>query len=60
MQNESLERKTLHFRQGDWDFLESVFRPNGIATSVAIRTIISRWVDARRQPDAALNEDFEL
>lgn len=48
MANENLEKKTLYFREGDWDFLESIMRPNGIATSVAIRSIISTFVDKRR------------
>ena len=43
-----LEKKTLYFRTGDWDFLESMMRPNGIATSVAIRSIISSFVDKKR------------
>jgi len=60
MTNEHLEKKTLHFRAGDWDFIESVGRPNGIATSLIIRQVISQWVDSRREPDAKLDVEYKL
>lgn len=46
--NPNLQKKTLHFREGDWDYLTQVFRPNGVATSVAVRRIVSNYVDALR------------
>jgi hypothetical protein len=49
MANENLQKKTLFLRAGDWDFIESVFRPNGVATSLAIRSLVSRWVDENRE-----------
>lgn len=54
-----LQKKTLHFREGDWDFLESIFRPNGIATSVAIRSIISHYVDEKRRQLSPTTVDLE-
>jgi hypothetical protein len=48
MKNDDLEKKTLNLRRGDWDFLESIFRPNGIPTSLAVRSIISNYVDQHR------------
>jgi hypothetical protein len=49
--DDNLEKKTLNFRRGDWDFIESICRPRGIPTSTAIRTIVSQFVDARREPE---------
>lgn len=49
-----LQKHTLHLRAGDWDFLESMFKPNGISTSVAIRTLVSNFVDKKRKEEAAL------
>lgn len=48
-----LQKHTLHLREGDWDYLESMFKPNGIATSVAIRTLVSNFVDKKRKEEAA-------
>ena len=56
--DDHLEKKTLNFRRGDWDFIESICRPRGIATSTAIRTIISQFVDARR-PETETTVDLE-
>jgi hypothetical protein len=58
--NENLQKKTLHFRVGDWDFIESVSRPNGIPTSLVIRNIISQWVDARREPNTKPDVEYKL
>jgi hypothetical protein len=49
-----LKKHTLHLRDGDWDFLESAFKPNGIPTSVAVRTIISNYVDKKRKEEQEL------
>ena len=48
-----LQKHTLHLREGDWDYLESIFKPNGIATSVAIRSIVSNFVDEKRRQEQA-------
>jgi len=58
-QNENLEKKTLYFREGDWNYLESIMRPNGIATSVAIRSIVSKFVDERRGQQEPITLDLE-
>lgn len=49
-----LRKHTLHLREGDWDYLESMFKPNGIPTSVAVRTIVSSFVDRKRKEEQAL------
>lgn len=59
LKNEELEKKTLFFRRGDWEFLESIMRPNGIATSVAIRTLISNYVDQKRNELTPTEIDLE-
>lgn len=49
-----LQKHTLHLRAGDWDFLESMFKPNGVATSVAVRTLISNYVDKKRAEESRM------
>ena len=49
-----IKKHTLNLRNGDWDFLESMFKPNGIATAVAVRTIISNYVDKKREEERRL------
>jgi hypothetical protein len=48
------EKKTLNLRPGDWEYLESIYKPNGIATSLVIRTLISQHVDAARAKETKL------
>lgn len=61
-----IKKHTLNLRAGDWDYIESMFKPNGIATSVAVRTIISNFVDKKRGEEAkrgghpALDVDVSL
>jgi hypothetical protein len=41
-----LEKKTLNLREGDWDRISEVYKDQqGIATSVVVRTLISRFVE---------------
>lgn len=47
--NPNIKKHTLNLRSGDWDFLEQVYAHQGIATSVVVRTIISDFVDRKRQ-----------
>lgn len=49
----NLEKKTLNFREGDWDYLESLFTHQGIGPSIVIRTLVSNYVDARRKMEEA-------
>lgn len=44
-----LQKHTLYLREGDWDYLESLFRQSGIATSLVIRTLVSNYVDKKRK-----------
>lgn len=48
-----LQKHTLHLRSGDWDYLESIFKPNGIPTSVAVRSLVSQFVDRKRAEENA-------
>lgn len=40
-----LEKKTLNLREGDFTQIGLLFQSRGIAPSVAIRIIISQYVD---------------
>ena len=51
--SEGLKKHTLWLRKGDWDYLASMFRPQGISTSLAVRSIISNFVDAKRAEENA-------
>lgn len=55
-----IKKHTLNLRAGDWDYLESMFKPNGIATAVAVRTIISNFVDKKRQEEQRLGAASHL
>ena len=48
-----LQKHTLNLRSGDWAYLESVYKPNGLATSTIIRTLISNKVDELRAKEVA-------
>lgn len=48
----AIKKHTLNLRSGDWDYLESMYKPNGIATAVAVRTILSNFVDKKRAEEA--------
>lgn len=47
----SIKKHTLNLRDGDWDYLESMFKPNGVATAQAVRTIVSNYVDKKREEE---------
>ena len=53
MSNPNLQKHTLSLRRGDWDYIESVAAPHGIATSQVIRTLVANWVDAKRSEEPA-------
>jgi hypothetical protein len=58
-----LQKHTLHLREGDWAYLEAIYRPKGIATSLAIRTVVANFVDAQRKKEAPrdpLSLDVEI
>lgn len=60
-----LKKHTLHLRDGDWDYIESIFKPNGISTSTVVRTLVSNYVDRKKHEEQAGTgrprvEGFEL
>jgi len=54
-----LRKKTLNFRDGDWDYLEEKYQAKGLSVSVVIRAIISRHVDALKIGELDLDELLE-
>jgi len=48
MSNPDTKKHTLYLRDGDWDFIESIYKPHGIGTSTVIRTLVSNYVDKKR------------
>lgn len=47
-----IKKHTLNLRAGDWDYLESMFKPNGVSTAIVIRTLVSNFVDKKRNEEA--------
>lgn len=43
-----LRKHTLNLRDGDWDFLESVYRQHGVAVAIVVRKLVSNHVDHLR------------
>lgn len=48
MQSEKLEKKTMQFREGDWEFLTDTYQPRGLTTSKLIRELVAEHVDKLR------------
>ena len=48
MPRDEISKHTLNLRAGDWDYIESIYKPRGIATAVVVRSLVSRFVDAKR------------
>ena len=46
--NDALQKHTLNLRAGDWDYLDSVFASQGIATSTIFRRLVAQTVDHLR------------
>ena len=55
-----LQKHTLHLRLGDWAFLESVYKLNGLATSVIVRTLVSKHVDELRAKEKAPELEMDV
>jgi hypothetical protein len=53
--NPDLEKVTLNLRRGDWEYLEDLLAPKGVATSVFVRTLVSRRVDELRSRETPLS-----
>jgi len=49
---EDLKKHTLNLREGDWDYLESVYSASGRSVSTVIRTIISAYVDRLKSTES--------
>jgi len=55
-----LQKHTLNLRQGDWAYLESVYKPNGVDTSIVIRTIVSKQVDKLKALETAPKLEMDV
>jgi len=60
MAKADLTKHTLNLRQGDFDYLESVYRESGTPTSHIIRTLVARHVDGLRAKEAAQMPEVNL
>lgn len=49
--DDGLQKVTLNLRTGDWDYLADIFASQGYPTSVVVRNIIAKYVDAIRAQD---------
>ena len=55
MTSGGVEKKTLNFREGDWEYLTHIYQPQGLSTSEVIRSITSRLVDSIRKTETPVN-----
>lgn len=55
--NADLQKHTLNLRRGDWDYIEALCKPQGLATSEVIRILISNFVDRKRSGEPKLRAD---
>jgi hypothetical protein len=53
-----LKKHTLNLREGDYEYLTSLFEPQGLKTAHVIRNIIARTVDGFRENESKI--DFSL
>ncbi len=51
---------TLNLRPGDWDYIESIYKPNGIATSLVVRTLVSNFVDEKMKEEGELRANVSF
>lgn len=49
-----LSKHTLNLREGDWNYLESVYQQQGVATAAIVRALVSRHVDDLRAKEQAI------
>ena len=55
-----LHKHTLNLRDGDFDYLATVYGPAGMEASVAIRTIVAAHVDRLRRNEIVQQPIVEI
>lgn len=58
--SENFQKVTLNLRPGDWDYIESIFKPQGISTSLVIRSIVANFVDKKRGEEPSREYKFNI
>lgn len=53
-----LKKHTLNLRDGDYEYLTSLFEPQGLKAAAVIRNLIARSVDSFRENESKI--DFTL
>lgn len=56
----NLKKHTLNLRNGDWDYIESIAIPQGIATAEVIRLLVSNFVDRKRAEEGRPSIETDL
>lgn len=56
----ALKKHVLNLREGDWDYITSMYANRGIPTSVVIRTLVSKFVDERRATEPETDVQVEV
>lgn len=49
MKKSDMQKHTLWLREGDWAYIEALYKHNGVSTSLAIRSIVGNFVDEHRR-----------
>lgn len=58
--NHELTKHTLNLRQGDMDFISQIALPRGVAASLIVRTLVSRYVDRMRSREAEPDLNIDI
>lgn len=57
---ENLRKHTLNLRDGDWDYLSTVYKSQGYDTSRVIRDLVSRMVDNLKENESGSVQGIEI
>ena len=58
--NESLKKHTLHLRDGDFDYIQSIYHRHAIGASLVIRTLVANFVDSKRAQEDESGEPVSV
>jgi hypothetical protein len=53
--SDHLQKHTLNLRRGDWEFITSLAKPQGVDTSLVVRKLVSKFVDEQRSLEAPVD-----
>lgn len=55
-----LQKHTMNLREGDFEYLDTVYGPRGVKASIVIRKLVSRLVDTLQNGSPSADEIAKL